>query len=66
MDKQCLDWEDLQVLAFDAVRLLVALGWVTAGFLYELGWRWSGWKSSSSAGWVAGRTGRTGHLGSRS
>lgn len=35
--KQCLGWEDVQVLDFDAVRLLVALGWVAAGFLYELG-----------------------------
>jgi hypothetical protein len=34
---QCLGWEDVPVLAFDAVRLLVALGWVAAGFLYELG-----------------------------
>jgi len=35
--KQCLGWEAVQVLDFDAVRLLVALGWVAAGFLYELG-----------------------------
>jgi hypothetical protein len=35
--KQCLGWEDVQVLAYEAVRLLVALGWVAAGFLYELG-----------------------------
>ncbi|MDQ6832134.1 MAG: transposase [Chloroflexota bacterium] len=35
--KQCLGWEDVQVLDFDAVRVLVALGWVAAGFLYELG-----------------------------
>lgn len=35
--KQCLGWEDVQVLGYDAVRLLVALGWVAAGFLYELG-----------------------------
>lgn len=35
--KQCLGWEDVQVLAYDAVRLLVALGWVAAGFLFELG-----------------------------
>lgn len=35
--KQCLGWEDVQVLAFEAVRTLVALGWVAAGFLYELG-----------------------------
>ena len=32
-----LGWEDVQVLAFDAVRFLVALGWVAAGFLYERG-----------------------------
>jgi hypothetical protein len=35
--KTCLGWEDVQVLAFDAVRLLVALGWVTTGFLFALG-----------------------------
>jgi hypothetical protein len=35
--KQCLGREDVQVLDFDAVRLLVALGWVAAGFLYESG-----------------------------
>ncbi len=35
--KQCLGWEDVQVLRLDAVRTLVALGWVAAGFLYELG-----------------------------
>jgi len=35
--KQCLGWEDVQVLKLDAVRTLVALGWVAAGFLYELG-----------------------------
>lgn len=35
--KQCLGWEDVQLLDFDAVRLLVAFGWVAAGFLYELG-----------------------------
>jgi len=35
--KQCLGWEDVQVLAYDAVRLLVALGWVAAGFLFDLG-----------------------------
>ena len=35
--KTCLGWEEVQVLAYDAVRLLVALGWVAAGFLFELG-----------------------------
>lgn len=35
--KTCLGWEEVQVLAYDAVRLLVALGWVATGFLFELG-----------------------------
>lgn len=35
--KTCLGWEGVQLLAYDAVRLLVALGWVATGFLYELG-----------------------------
>lgn len=35
--KTCLGWEDVQVLNYAAVRLLVALGWVAAGFLFDLG-----------------------------
>lgn len=35
--KTCLGWEDVRVLDYDAVRLLVALGWVATGFLFELG-----------------------------
>ena len=35
--KQCLGWEEVQVLGYEAVRLLVALGWVAAGFLFDLG-----------------------------
>lgn len=35
--KTCLGWEDVQVLAYDAVRLLVALGWVATGFVFALG-----------------------------
>lgn len=35
--KTCLGWEEVQLLAYDAVQLLVALGWVAAGFLFELG-----------------------------
>lgn len=35
--KGVLGWEDVQLLDFEAVRTLVALGWVAAGFLYELG-----------------------------
>ncbi len=35
--KECLGWEEVQVLHFQAVRRLVALAWVVAGFLFELG-----------------------------
>ncbi len=35
--KQVLGWEDVQLLDLEGVRTLVALGWVAAGFLYELG-----------------------------
>lgn len=35
--KTCLGLEDVQVLGYAAVRLLVALGWVAAGFLFSLG-----------------------------
>ncbi len=35
--KQVLGWEEVQLLELEAVRTLVALGWVAAGFLYELG-----------------------------
>ena len=35
--KTCLGWEDVQVLDYGAVRLLVALGWVATGFLFALG-----------------------------
>lgn len=35
--KECVNWEAVQVLKLAAVRRLVALAWVAAGFLYELG-----------------------------
>ncbi len=35
--KECLGWEDVQLLDLSGIRTLVALSWVTAGFLYELG-----------------------------
>ena len=40
--KQCVGWEEVQALSLAGVRLLVALAWVAAGFLYELGvtWEW--------------------------
>jgi hypothetical protein len=40
--KECVDWEEVQLLDLEGVRTLVALAWVAAGFLYELGvtWEW--------------------------
>jgi hypothetical protein len=35
--KECLGWEDVQLLDLEGVRTMVALAWVAAGFLYELG-----------------------------
>ncbi|RLA76832.1 MAG: hypothetical protein DRG33_07505, partial [Deltaproteobacteria bacterium] len=35
--KECLGWEEVQLLDLEGVRTLVALAWVAAGFLYELG-----------------------------
>ena len=35
--KTCLGWEDVQVLDWQAIKTLVALAWVAAGFLYEMG-----------------------------
>ena len=35
--KDVLGWEEVQLLDFAGIRTLVALGWVAAGFLYELG-----------------------------
>ena len=35
--KDVLGWEDMRLLDLAAIRTLVALGWVAAGFLYELG-----------------------------
>jgi hypothetical protein len=35
--KTCLGWEDVQVLDWQGIRTLVALAWVAAGFLFDLG-----------------------------
>lgn len=35
--KTCLGWEDVQLLDFRGIGTLVALGWVAAGFLYQMG-----------------------------
>jgi len=41
--KECFGWEEVQVMDLQAIRLLVALAWVAAAFLYELGvtWDWA-------------------------
>lgn len=40
--KDCLGWEDVQLLDLSGIRTMVALAWVAAAFLYELGvtWEW--------------------------
>jgi hypothetical protein len=40
--KGTLGWEEVQLLDLQGIRTLVALAWVAAGFLYELGitWEW--------------------------
>jgi hypothetical protein len=35
--KHVLGWEEVQLLDLEGIRTLVALAWVAAGFLYELG-----------------------------
>ncbi len=35
--KECLGWEEVQVLDLRGIRTLVAMAWVVAGFLYQLG-----------------------------
>lgn len=35
--KDMLGWEEVQLLDMNGIRTLVALGWIAAGFLYELG-----------------------------
>ncbi len=35
--KECLGWEAVQVMELEAVRMMVALGWVAAGCRYDLG-----------------------------
>jgi hypothetical protein len=35
--KDILGWEDVQLLDLQGIRTLLALGWIAAGFLYQLG-----------------------------
>ena len=34
--KECLGWEEVQLLDLEAIRMLVGLAWVAAGFC--IGW----------------------------
>ncbi len=53
--KTCLGWEEVQVLDWQALRTLVALAWVAAGFLYDLGVSWD-WDARP----IVGEIGRLG------
>jgi len=33
----CLGWEEVQLLDWQGIRTLIALAWVAAAFLYEMG-----------------------------
>ncbi len=35
--KTCLGWEEMQLLDLRGIRTLMGLGWVAAGFLFNLG-----------------------------
>ncbi len=35
--KECLGWEEVQVLDLEGIRTLVAMAWIAAGYLYEMG-----------------------------
>jgi hypothetical protein len=35
--KECLGWEEVQVLDLRGIGTLVAMAWVAVGFLYQLG-----------------------------
>ncbi len=63
--KECLGWEEVQLMEFEAVRTLVALGWVAAGFLYELGvtLEWAEvWVLARLGGWVPHKDRKPGKL----
>jgi hypothetical protein len=53
--KTCLGWDEVQVLDWQAIKTMVALAWVAAGFLYEMGVTFS-WEEvqllAKLGGWV--------------
>lgn len=59
--KGCFGWEEVQVMELRGIRLLVALGWVAAAFLYELGvtWDWAEVQVLARLGGYVPHRGRT-------
>ena len=56
VSKECLGWEEVQVVNLRAIRTLVALAWVATGFLYDLGvtLEWAEvWLLARLGGWVS-------------
>ena len=62
--KDILGWEDVQLLNLTGIRTLLALGWVAAGFLYELGVTldWEEVQLLARLGGCAQRAPAAGHL----
>ncbi len=59
--KTCLGWEEVQLLDLRGIRTLVALGWVAAGFLFNLGvtFQWAEVQLLAKLGGWEPHTGRT-------
>ena len=63
--KTCLGWEEVQLLDLTGIRTLVALAWVAAGFLYELGvtLEWAEVQLLARlGGWVARKNNKPGKI----
>lgn len=63
--KDVLGWEEVQLLDFEGVRTLVALAWIAAGFLYELGitLEWEGVRLLARlGGWAERKDNRPGKI----
>ena len=51
--KNTLGWEEVQLLDLQGIRILLALGWIAAGFLYQLGIALD-WEEVQLLAWVGG------------
>jgi len=63
--KDTLGWEEVQLLDLHGIRTLLALAWVAAGFLYELGVTWD-WEEvqllARMGGWVQRKDNKPGKI----